>query len=193
MCGRYWYDLHSEKLKQYREEALENSEIRSKELASGEIYPSNHIVAIGHSKDKIFPSVTRWGFESFKKGQLMINARSETVEEKQTFHKSFLERRVVIPMSGFYEWSSEKEKYLFRGSEILYVGGLYRMHHPESGPVAESIILTTKPNQAVKAVHDRMPLLIEESEIWSWLLDLDFARNKLKQAMPELSPAQLIR
>ncbi len=35
----------------------------------------------------------------------MINARSETVEEKKTFSKHFKETRCVFPMSGFYEWN----------------------------------------------------------------------------------------
>lgn len=49
-------------------------------------------------------------------------------------------------MNGFYEWDSEKKKFLFTGNnEVIYVAGFYRMHEN----IAESIIMTTEPNAAV--------------------------------------------
>lgn len=45
---------------------------------------SNYVVTLAGSPEKqIVPGLTRWGFTGFKKNQLMINARSETVEEKR--------------------------------------------------------------------------------------------------------------
>lgn len=191
MCGRYFFDLDSEELsalyKKIQEQARQEEKL-AEEIASGEVYPTNHVITIGGNKDnKPVAGVTRWGFTGFKKGQLMINARSESVEEKKTFAKSFQENRCVFPMSGFYEWDHDKKKYLFTEGKIMYVAGFYRIHHSSEGAETESIIMTTKPNESVAKIHDRMPLIIEKKSIGSWIADIDFAREYINAAeMPAL-------
>ncbi|AUB54482.1 SOS response-associated peptidase [Enterococcus mundtii] len=189
MCGRYFFDLESNELKKYHDQAETKVADKDIRLATNEVFPSNHVVTLGLNKEaEVVPDITRWGFEGFKKGQLMINARSETVEEKKTFSKAFRESRCIFPMSGFYEWDHNKQKFLFKGKEnsTLFVGGFYRIHKTESGFETESIILTTKPNTSVASVHDRMPVIIERSSINEWLNNLEFARKHVTNDMPEL-------
>jgi len=118
----------------------------------------------------------------------MINARAETVEEKKTFAKAFRNLRCLFPMSGFYEWDSNKQKFLFKVGEkqTLYIAEFYRIHKTDAGLKTESIIMTTKPNSSVSSVHDRMPLIVDRSHIEDWLNNLDFARTYLSADMPEL-------
>lgn len=190
MCGRYFFDLSSNELKEYYEQVAPNAATKHIQVGTNEIFPSNYVVTLGMNKEStIVPGITRWGFEGFKKGQLMINARAETVEEKKTFSKPFKESRCVFPMSGFYEWDSNKQKWLFSNinKTIIYVGGFYRIHKNDSGFETEAIIMTTKPNKSVVPIHDRMPLLIEKTQINEWLTNLDFARKKLTADMPELT------
>ncbi|MDA9462101.1 hypothetical protein B835_2030 [Enterococcus mundtii 3F] len=88
MCGRYLFDLGSDELKNYYDQLGPKAAANDITLASNEVFPSNHVITLGLNQDsKVVPGITRWGFEGFKKGQLMINARSETVEEKKTFSK----------------------------------------------------------------------------------------------------------
>lgn len=119
----------------------------------------------------------------------MINARAETVEEKKTFSKAFRETRCVFPISGFYEWDSEKRKLLFsaRDSYVFYLGGFYRIHKTGAGFETKSIIMTTTPSKSVKPIHDRMPLIIKKNDINNWLSDIEFAKNYLSTDMPELA------
>ena len=56
----------------------------------------------------------------------------ETALEKKMFRESVLNRRIIIPATGFYEWNHEKEKVTFiaenavRGKNaILYLAGVY--------------------------------------------------------------------
>ncbi|MGM0322446.1 hypothetical protein IGI82_003646 [Enterococcus sp. AZ067] len=191
MCGRYFFDLSSNELKSYYDQVAPNATSKHVRIGYNEIFPSNHVVTLGLNKEaNIVPGVTRWGFEGFKKGQLMINARSETVEEKKTFSKPFKETRCVFPMLGFYEWDQDKKKILFSaegGNDLLYVGGFYRIHKSGAGFETESVIMTTAPSKSVAPIHDRMPLIIKKNDINSWLSDIEFARNYLSIDMPELA------
>ena len=185
MCGRYLFDPMTGELDEYwqiiADVAKKQEKYKEQEIATGEVFPSNNVLTLGANKNnEVVPGITKWGFEGFKKGQLFINARAESVEEKKNFSKHFRERRIVFPMNGFYEWDSDKKKFLFTGNnEVIYVAGFYRIHEN----VAESIIMTTEPNAAVSPIHDRMPLIIEKSDIDKWVLDLDFAREYLKRDM----------
>lgn len=185
MCGRYLFDPLTGELDEYwkivRNVAEKQKQYDHDEIATEEVFPSNKVITLGANKEnQIVPGITKWGFSGFKKGQLFINARSESVEEKKTFSKHFRERRIVFPMNGFYEWNSDKDIFLFTDhNEVIYVAGFYRIHEN----VAESIIMTTEPNSAVSPIHDRMPLIVNKGDIDKWILDLDFARDYLKHNM----------
>ncbi|EOH86342.1 SOS response-associated peptidase [Enterococcus pallens] len=195
MCGRYFYDLDSEELQELCRKIQERHK-QEKELAeriaSGEVYPSNYVVTLASTpREQILPGLTRWGFDGFKKGQLIINARSETVEEKKTFKKPFQENRCIFPMSGFNEWDQEKRKFYFSTDQTIFVAGFYRLHNSSEGRRAESIILTTRPNGSVRNIHDRMPLIVNRKDIDKWILDIDFARHLINTDMPELLSEQV--
>ncbi len=133
MCGRYYFDPTTGEIDEYWEIIADvqkkHDDRKRKEIATGEIFPSNDVLTLGASKNNLVkPGVTKWGFSGFKKGQLFINARSESVEEKKTFSHHFHESRCVFPMTGFYEWSNSKEKFFFTGeNKVIYVAGFYRL------------------------------------------------------------------
>lgn len=196
MCGRYFFDLASSELKDYYDQVIPNAASKQIRVGYNEIFPSNHVVTLAiNQESELVPGVTKWGFQGFKKGQLMINARAETVEEKKTSSKAFRETRCVFPISGFYEWDSEKRKLLFsaRDSDVFYLGGFYRIHKTGAGFETESIIMTTKPNESVSPIHDRMPLIIQKDHIKEWTTDLDFARKYLTAEMPELNRTEVAK
>lgn len=177
MCGRYLFEPTTQELVEYYRLASLLGEIKQ-----GEIFPSEMVPTLAAGENgqiKILRS--SWGFTGFKKGQRIINARSETVLEKQMFADAFRWHRCVFPMNGFYEWDANKNK-LFFGEEaapVIYVGGFMRVHQG----VIEGVILTTKPNEVIAPIHDRMPLIIERTAIRSWLTDFAFARDYLTKEM----------
>ncbi len=67
------------------------------------------------------------------------------------------------------------------------------MHKTGAGFETESIIMTTKPNDSVSPIHDRMPLIIQRDHIKDWITDLDFARNYLTADMPELTRTEVAK
>ena len=94
---------------------------------------------------------------------VLVNARWETAGEKRTFRDG---TPCVIPVSGFYEWSPAKEKYLFQGKEpLLYLAGLCR----SSGEELEFVILTQPAGREVRGIHHRMPVLLPQNQLTSWV------------------------
>lgn len=180
MCGRYV--LYSDKEQAEIKEIIE--EVNKKHhfvVKKGDIYPSNLAPIYAPTPDQNGKrlEVMKWGYEvSFRKG-LLINARSETILEKKTFKKDFLERRCIVPASGFYEWDKEKNKYIFQSQddEALYIGGVFRQHENAS----EYVILTKAPVEPVVAIHDRMPVIIPHSKAKEWLYDTNAAMGMVTQ------------
>lgn len=117
-------------------------------------------------------------------GYRLINARSETVSQKPSFKKSFINKRCIVPVTGFYEWersgSQKIPHYFFPKEENLFaLAGIYdTWKSPQGEDILSFSILTTEPNERVGRIHDRMPLILEEDEEAPWLnsqeKDIDF-------------------
>ena len=106
MCGRFHLGFKNKDVQKIVRDIPDEQQIQ---LRFGDIYPTSFAPVL--TAEETFAA--RWGFERFDKKGVLINARAETVTQKQTFRKSFLERRCLIPASGFYEWDKEKNKYYF--------------------------------------------------------------------------------
>ena len=122
----------------------------------------------------------RWGLvPSWAKdpaiGNRTINARSETAAIKPVFRKPFRERRCLILADGFYEWKragSRKQPYhiKLRDGEPFAFAGLWDHWAPADGqPLETCTILTTTPNELVRPIHDRMPVILPPSAYGAWL------------------------
>ena len=168
MCGRYNFTVEqSDELREIIEKL--NAKIHGKEMKTGEIFPTNQVPLIIGEHNQASPVLSIWGFPKFDNKGVIINARSETALEKRTFRDSVINRRCIIPSSGFYEWDSEKRKIMFRleGSEALYMAGLFNYYQDE----LRFVILTTAANESISDVHHRMPLVIPKNEIDTWIFD----------------------
>ncbi len=133
-----------------------------------DIHPSDASAVICRDGDDLYAKNMRWGFDNpYAKG-LIINARAETAMEKNLFSDSILNRRCVIPASGFYEWDAYKARFrFFLPGELLFMAGFYR----EEQGVPRYTILTTEANETMKPIHDRMPVMIGKDEIRPWIAD----------------------
>ena len=123
----------------------------------------------------------RWGLiPSWAKdasiGSRLINARSETAAGKPAFRSAFKQRRCVVPASGFYEWmktGGAKQPYFITRADgqSLGLAGLWEnWTDPDSGKELRTFtILTTDANEALKPLHDRMPVILEPEDVGRWL------------------------
>jgi len=107
----------------------------------------------------------------------MINARAETLTEKPAYRGLLSRHRCLIPADGFYEWTvgsnGKKQPIHFHlpGCELFAFAGLWTSRTDDStGELLESCtIITTRPNQLVAPVHDRMPVILPAEAEALWL------------------------
>lgn len=137
-----------------------------------DIRPSEQLQCIVASPEQdLFQFPLSWGLRTSWSSKLIINAQAETVSIKPTFQQAFALHRVVIPCSGWYEWSQgtscaeNKTKYLFYAADKspLYMAAI---GYPESTRV---ITLTTAPTQEYLRYHHRMPALLAAESVSDWL------------------------
>src|ERR1051326_353083 len=115
--------------------------------------------------------VPRWSRDP-KKG--WINARSETAASSPAFREAFARRRCLVPASGFYEWKAgagrRKTRYSIRlkGEPILCFAGLWEVWGEGADRFESATILTTRPNELIGGVHDRMPVIVPRERFDEW-------------------------
>ena len=111
----------------------------------------------------------RWGY--LASGKPLINVRGEQVASGAGFREAFASRRCVLIADGFYEWNGKREPTWFHrvDGRLLLLGALFQPAPAQSEPFPRFTVLTTKPNAAVAAVHDRMPVVLEPSALDRWL------------------------
>jgi putative SOS response-associated peptidase YedK len=122
----------------------------------------------------------------------MINARAETAADKPAFRDAFRSKRCLVPADGFFEWRAApdgKQPYLVRlkSGAPFAIAGLWAAWRPDDGPKLESCaLLTTEPNELMRPIHDRMPVLLPHE---SWDPWLDPAVSDVERLRALLRPA----
>jgi putative SOS response-associated peptidase YedK len=104
-----------------------------------------------------------------------INARSDRIQTAPTYREPFRKRRCLVPTTGWYEWqrinAKTKRPFHFRlTSEPFAFAGVYDLWGADGGPAITSFaIVTTDAAPSTSAYHDRMPLVLEESQFEDWM------------------------
>lgn len=141
-------------------------------------------------------ALLHWGLVPFwaqdpKIGARMINARAETAAEKPSFRAAFRRRRCLVVADGFYEWqklNGGKQPFFIRlqdGRPFAFAG-LWESWRGQDDAVLESCtLLTTEPNDLMRALHNRMPVILPEQDYALWL---DPQVQQVERLQPLLQP-----
>jgi putative SOS response-associated peptidase YedK len=192
MCARYTLRLGAEAVKQLFE-IEETPELPER----FNIAPTQEVPAVLTDKaGKRRLKMLRWGLvphwaKDISMGQRLINAKSETVEEKPAFKQAFAKRRCLIPTDGFYEWKeipeiqsdlfgnptpvkgkARKQPYHITLAEggLFAFAGLWEFWKGDDGEdLLSCSILTCEPNELVAELHDRMPVIVAPEDFDLWL------------------------
>lgn len=140
------------------------------------IAPSQEVLAITQSESRRDLSTFVWGLVPSwsKEAKGFINARAETLEDKPSFSESFLRRRCLIPADGFYEWQRNgktKQPYYFQLNDesVFSFAGIWDEWRKDGVSIATCAIITTKPNELLATIHDRMPVMLSAAAEDAWL------------------------
>ncbi|MBY4604152.1 MULTISPECIES: SOS response-associated peptidase [Bacillus] len=159
------------------------------------VAPSQNILAIINDGANNRLGKLRWGLippwaKDEKIGYKMINARAETITEKQAFRKPLVSKRCIIPADSFYEWKrlDPKTKIPMRiklkSSALFAFAGLYEKWKTHQGdPLYTCTIITTTPNELMKDIHDRMPVILTHDQEKEWLNPLNTDSDDLQSLL----------
>ena len=122
----------------------------------------------------------RWGLVPFwatdpKIGSKHINARAETLTVKPAFKEAFKKRRCLVVADGFFEWQKQRATktplFIHLEPERPFgFAGLYEIWTPPLGEkLVTCTIITTEPNELVRPIHDRMPVILPKDAEDFWL------------------------
>lgn len=165
MCGRYFFKM-KETLEEYHRLREKIEQYSIFDFQQGEIFPSqSSLILLPEKAEGYRPVVKNWGIHGYK-GNLLINARMEGIEEKYTF-RPILQNRCVIVANGFYEWvkhGNVKDKIYIQKKEmsLFYMAGIYNEKN-------EFVIVTGESTHRMAEIHKRTPIMMDEKEMLRYL------------------------
>jgi putative SOS response-associated peptidase YedK len=114
-----------------------------------------------------------------------INIRDDTIDKNKFFQSLLVSRRCVFLADGFYEWKKpegfekkpapkgvHKTPYRigFKDDRVFALACLWREMETEQKSILPSAaIITTSPNDLMKPIHNRMPVILENDALDLWL------------------------
>lgn len=191
MCGRFVRKTSALEISQIFEASNDSSDLS----VSYNVAPTSRILSVMSTEDGrrvqdvSWGLIPRWAKDSTRAASL-INARLETVGEKPSFKDLIARNRCILPMDGYFEWKEvlrhdeikpSKQPFYFSprlGSRyshrgVLAVAGLWSSWNDPNtldGPtVITAVALTRDANSMVSQVHHRMPVLLDQQGVMSWL------------------------
>ncbi|MBY0122491.1 SOS response-associated peptidase [Bacillus sp. S/N-304-OC-R1] len=179
MCGRFTLTASFEQIidrfqiEQFIEEDLFSP--------SYNVAPSQSVLSVINDGSKNRLGFLRWGLipswaKDEKIGYKMINARAETLHEKPSFRQAYKNRRCLIIADSFYEWKRHDDntktpmRIKLKSDELFAMAGLWEQwKSPDGTSIFSCSVITTTPNELVKDIHDRMPVILKPEDERVWL------------------------
>jgi putative SOS response-associated peptidase YedK len=135
-------------------------------------------VAVSHTGRRVL-SLMRWGLIPFwakdiKIGYSTFNARAEGLATSPAFRGAWRAgRRCLVIADGYYEWrDSDKQPFavaLANRGPMTFAGLWDCWRSPRGATVKSFAIITTRANETLAALHDRMPVVVPPDRWEEWL------------------------
>ncbi|KAG0130922.1 hypothetical protein HOY82DRAFT_560967 [Tuber indicum] len=105
-----------------------------------------------------------------------INCRSDSLAENKPLWSMKNNKRCIVVALGFYEWlhkGKEKIPHFIKrkDGEMMFFAGLWDCVQYEGSQekLYTYTIITTEANEQLSFLHERMPVILEPSEVMPWL------------------------
>jgi putative SOS response-associated peptidase YedK len=154
------------------------------------VAPTDEVAGVVEQRGERVVDVFRWGLVAFfadspRGAARLFNARAESVETSPSFRDAFRRRRCIVPADAFYEWRRERDPASGRtirsqpfairrlDGEPLAFAGLWAIwRNPQTAErLYTCSIITTRANELVGRLHDRMPVLLDAEDWDGWLAE----------------------
>ena len=188
MCGRFALSTPLKQLPsvlQHRMDREHQDRYAERDL----IVPGEPLLAFRSDQSGPEASLMLWGLipgwqKDPAKGPRPFNARAETVAEKPSFRGAWRHRRCLLPASCFFEKGRairriDRHSFWLAGLWERWLGG-------DGSEVDTCTILTTTPNDLVRPLHQRMPVVIPEGLEEAWMAPVH--GQQLRALEPLLAP-----
>ena len=175
MCGRFVRKLYAETIA----DEFDVDEVEVELAPSYNVAPSQQVAVVMFDEKKRLVSM-KWGLipawsDDPSIGNRLINARAETLADKPSFREAFIRQRCLVIADGFYEWQKRgrtRQPYFIhlKAGRPFGFAGLYDLWTtPEGELIRSCTIITTEPNEVMKPLHDRMPVILAKQFEDAWL------------------------
>jgi putative SOS response-associated peptidase YedK len=170
-------------------------------VESYNVAPTQEVAIVYSDGENVF-APSRWGFiPGWAKdpgvGSRMINARAESVADRPGWRRAFSGGRCLVVADGFYEWRKDGRRStpvyvrLRSGRPFGFAGLMGNWVSPENKQICTCTIITTRANDLLMPVHDRMPVIIPKSGEGAWL-DPEFRdREALLSLLKPYDPIEM--
>jgi putative SOS response-associated peptidase YedK len=144
------------------------------------IAPTQPVPVVHRMEGRLRFTLMRWGFvpgwvKDLRDYPLVINIRSETALEKNSFRAAIQRRRALMPADGFYEWQrlgKESRPFLLRRPDrgVFAFAALWETWSSADGSEIDTVaLLNTHANGVISAIHERSPVILPRADFEEWL------------------------
>jgi putative SOS response-associated peptidase YedK len=156
------------------------------------VAPTDEALVVVQREDRRAITAYRWGLvphwaRDARIASRTFNARAETLATTPAFRDSFRRRHCLVPVDAFYEWHGEgraRQPYRIGRTDgrPLALAGLWSgWRDPATDELRRTFsIVTTTPTDALRNLHDRMPVVLGDGSWERWLAPADAAPGELR-------------
>ena len=178
MCGRFTITLSKEDfiryLSKYKQLEIKIDDLM---LPNYNVAPTENVAAMIKHNGTYRVGPLKWGYiPVFAKDskQSIINARSETILSKAAFKTNVKHKRCVIFADSFYEWKiidGKKVPYriMLKDQKSFAFAAIWSHYKKDNQSIYTAAIITTQANEMMQEIHDRMPIILKDEGIITWL------------------------
>ena len=177
MCGRFTQERPTSDLA----EIFAAEDLADDPGSRFNVAPTDEALVVVQRDEHRAIKAYRWGLiphwaDGPKIGNRMFNARAETLASSPVFRDAFRRRRCLVPVDSFFEWRREGTvRQPFRivradGRPLALAGLWSGWRDPETEEVRRTFtIVTTTPNDLMRPIHNRMPVVVPFDAWDRWL------------------------
>ena len=191
MCGRFTQQRPTSEIARI----FEAEDLADDPGGRYNVAPTDEAAVVVQREDRRAVVRYRWGLVPSwatdpRAGSKAFNARAETLATSPLFRDPFRRRRCLVPVDGFYEWrrdgsgaTAAVDPRPVRAARWPWPGCGPGRQDPETGEWQRTFtIITTRPNDFMAAIHDRMPVVITPDAWTRWLDPVPADPGELQRA-----------